>query len=208
MTVVLRYHPFTRAAGVTPILEEVGVPYELDYVDLLAGEHKQQEHKRLNAMGKLPTLIDGDAVISEVAAIGMYLADRYAPGRMAPALDDPRRGPYLRWCVYGPSVVEPCTMARSSKWEYSPASAGFGTYDEMMDTLVRGVGDGPWLLGDQFTVADQLLGGTVAWLQRFGMLEQHPVLVEWVSRVRTRPAHARGLAVNERIIEERGLARG
>ncbi len=205
MTLTLKHHPFTRAAGVMPLLEEVGAPYELEWVDARNGEQKRPEHKALNAMGKVPVLIDGDAVVSEVAAIGMYLADRYAAGRLAPALDDPRRGPYLRWCVYGPSVVEPCCSARASKWDYDPSSAGFGTYEEMMQTLVQGVGDGPYLLGEQFTIADALLGGTVGWMMQFKMMDEHPTLVAWVERIRARPAHARAAAVNAKVIEEHGL---
>ena len=63
-------------------------------------------------MGKLPTLVDGDLVVTEAAAIALYLADRYAPGRLAPALDDPRRGTYLRWSFFAPSVIEPAVMAK------------------------------------------------------------------------------------------------
>jgi len=208
MSIVLRHHPFTRAAGVVPMLEEVGAAYTLEYVDLKAGEHKQPEHKALNGMGKVPVLIDGEAVVSEVAAIGVYLADRYALGRLAPALDDPRRGPYLRWCFYAPSVVEPCCMARASKWEYSPSSAGFGTYEEMLDTLEAGIGDGPWLLGDQCTMADLILGGTVGWMMQFGMLDKRPAFEAWVGRLKALPSSVRAAEINGAIIAEKGLAPG
>jgi glutathione S-transferase len=207
MTITLRHHPFTRAANVVWFLEEVGVPYALEWVDLRQGEHKLPGHKALNAMGKLPVLLDGDAVVSEVAAIGMYLADRYAPGRLAPALDAADRGAYLRWCVYGPSVVEPCAMAHSSKWDYNPASAGFGTWEEMHDTLERGIGDGPWILGDTFTMADMLLGGTLRWMLQFKMVEPRPPLVAWVERLNARPASVKAAAINAAIVEERGLGR-
>ncbi len=206
MTITLRHHPFSRAANVVWFLEELGLPYELHYVDFSAKEHKQEPHTNLNGMGKVPVLIDGDSVISEVAAIGMYLADRYALGTLAPSLDDPRRGPDRRWCVYGPSVVEPCAMAHASKWDYNPASAGFGTWAEMLDTLERGLGDGPWLLGAQFTMADMLLGGTVRWLLQFKMLEDRPAFTAYAERLNARPASIRAAGVNGAIIAERGLA--
>ncbi len=205
MTIILRHHPFSRAANVVWMLEEVGVPYELRYVDFAAGEHKADEHRGLNAMGKLPVLIDDDAVISESAAIGVYLADRYSSGDLAPALDDPARGPYLRWCFYGPSVVEPCCMAHASKWEYRAASAGFGTYESLLDTLERGIGDGPWLLGDRFTMADVVLGGTVRFMLQFKMLEARPRFTEYAERLSARPAAVAAAAVNARVIQERGL---
>ena len=86
MSIVLRHHPYTRAANAVWMLEEVGVPYELAWVDFTKGEQKSPEHRALNTMGKLPVLLDDGVAISESAAIGLYLADRYAPGRLAPAL--------------------------------------------------------------------------------------------------------------------------
>ena len=107
MAIVLYHHPYSRAAGVLWMLEEVGVEYELRHTDILTGAHKAPAIVALNAMGKLPTLTDGDVVVTEVAAIGLYLADRYASGRLAPALDDPARGTYFRWSLFAPSVIEP-----------------------------------------------------------------------------------------------------
>ena len=85
MSIVLYHHPFSRAAGVVWMLEEVGVPYELRFVDIMKGGHKAAEIVALNPMGKLPILTDGDAVVTESAAIGLYLADRYSLGRLAPS---------------------------------------------------------------------------------------------------------------------------
>lgn len=207
MTITLRHHPFSRAAGVVRMLEEVGVAYTLEYVDLRKAEQKAPGHVALNGMGKVPVLIDGEAIVSETAAIGVYLADRYAGGRLAPSIDAPERGGFLRWCFYAPSVVEPCCMARGSKWEYSPAQAGFGTYAELLDTLEGGIGDGPWLLGEQFTMADVILGGTVAWMLQFGMLDKRPAFVAWTERLMARPASVRAAEINAAIVAERGLGR-
>jgi glutathione S-transferase len=102
MSLVLYHHPYSRAAGVLWMLEELGVDYELRFVDMLAGAHKVPELLALNPMGKLPILTDGDQVVTEVAAIGLYLADRYALGRLAPNFDDPKRGTYLRWTLLLP----------------------------------------------------------------------------------------------------------
>jgi glutathione S-transferase len=187
------------------MLEEVGCEYELRFVDLMAGEQKSADHVKLNPMGKLPTLLDGDAVITEGAAIGLYLADRYALGRLSPALDDPRRGEYFRWALYGPSVVEPCVTAKGHDWDYKPAQVGWGTHEAMLSTLEHAIGDGPWLLGETFTMADLILGQTVRWLMMFGMLEKRPSFEQYAQRLGERPAVKRGDAINERIREERGL---
>src|SRR5262249_14362831 len=115
MAIVLYHHPFSRAANVVWMLEEVGAPYELRFVDLMKGAHKTPELLALNPMGKLPILTDGDAVVTESAAIGLYLADRYAYGRLAPKVDDPNRAAYLRWSFFAPSVVEPGAMAKQNE---------------------------------------------------------------------------------------------
>src|SRR6185312_1316872 len=68
MALTLHHHPFSRAAGVVWTLEEVGVPYDLKFVDFAKGEHKSPEHLALNPMGKIPVLVDGDTVVTEGAA--------------------------------------------------------------------------------------------------------------------------------------------
>lgn len=206
MTIRLFHHPFSRAANTVWALEEVGVPYELEYVDMASGAHKQPPVRALNPMGKLPVLVDGGAVITEAAAIALYLADRYAPGKLAPALDAPERGAYLRWAFYAPSVIEPGCLAHSAKLEYRASAAGFGTYPEMLDTISVAVGKGPWLLGEQFTMADLVFGGTLAYLTTFNMLEKRPEYLAYTERLGARPAAVKAKAINGRIIAERGLS--
>ena len=207
MTLTLQHHPFTRAAGTVWALEEVGIEYELQYVDMMAGEQKQEGTVEHNRMGKIPTLLDGDVVVTEAAAIALYLGDRYAPHRLAPALDAPERATYLRWSLYAPSVIEPGCLAKAARWDFRPAQAGWGTYEEMLDTISAAIGDGPWLLGDQFSMADVIFGGTVGWMTQFEMLDQRPEYMQYVERCRSRDAYRRSREINDRIIEERGLAR-
>lgn len=207
MSIVLYHHPWSRAASVVWMLEEVGVPYELRFVDILAGEQASDAHRALNTMGKIPVLVDGEAVISETAAIGVYLADRYAPGTLAPALDDPARGAFLRWAFYAPSVVEPGCMAHSSGWAFKPGSAGFGSYENLLATLSAGVSPGPWLLGERFTMADVILGATLRWMLGFGMIEKRPEFVAYADRLGERPALKAADARNAAIIAERGIGR-
>jgi len=206
MAISLHHHPFTRATTAHWMLEEVGVDYALHYVDLKAGAHKAPEFLAVNPMGKVPTLIDGEVVITESAAIGLYLADRYAPGVLSPALDDPARAAYLRWSLFGSAVVEPAAYARQADWDYSASSAGWGTFEEMNTTLDHAIGDGPFLLGDRFTMADVILGATVRFLLMFGMLDKRPVLEGYVERLQARPAWRRSSVANAAIIAERGLA--
>lgn len=205
MSVVLFHHPFTRAANVVWMAEEAGCDYTLRYVDIMKGAHKTPEILALNPMGKLPILVDGDTVVTESAAIGLYLADRYAPGRLAPALDDPARGTWLRWSLFAPSVIEPGSMANAAKWEFKPAQAGWGSQDAMLATMEAAIGRGPWLLGDRFTMADVIFGGTIRFMLRFGMLEPRPVFTDYAARLGERPALQASDAKNAAVMAEHGI---
>jgi len=205
MSIVLYHHPFSRASGTVWMLEEVGVPYEIRYVDIMAGVQKSPELLALNPMGKLPVLTDGDAVITEGAAIGVYLADRYAAGRLAPALDDPKRGTYLRWSFFAPSVIEPGSMAKAAKWDFKPGQAGWGDHEAMLDAMTAALTPGPFLLGDTFSMADVIFGGTVRFMLQFGMLEKRPVFTEYAERLAARPALQKANAKNAEIGAANGL---
>lgn len=192
----LYYHPMSRAAGVVWMLEELGLDYELVPVDIQAGEQKTEGHLALNRMGKIPVLDDGGVVISEGAAIAVYLADRYALGRLAPALDAPERAAYLRWCFFAPSVVEPACMAHAAGWTYRSGSAGFGEYERVLETLEEALSAGPWLLGETFTMADAVLGGTLRYMLMFKMIEPREVFTAYVARLAERPALIRADEIN------------
>jgi len=203
----LFHHPFSRAATVLWMLEELDVPYTVEHVDIMTGANKSPEFLALNTMGKLPTLVDGETIVTETAAIGMYLADRYSSGTLAPALDDPARGTYLRWICYGPSVIEPCAYARASQWDYKPASAGWGTWESMHETVEAAIGDGPYLLGDRFTMADVCFGATVRFMMQFNMIEKRPAFEAYVARLNERPANRKAEAINHASIEAHGLGK-
>lgn len=187
------------------MLEEVGVPYELRWVDMMKGEQKSPELVAKNPMGKLPILTDDELVVTEVAAIGLYLADRYAAGRLAPNLDDPARGTYLRWSFFAPSVVEPGSMAKAAGWDFKPGQAGWGEYAAMIDAMASAVTGRDFLLGAQFSMADVVFGGTLRYMLGFGMLEARPVFEDYVKRLNERPALQRADARNAAIRKEHGL---
>lgn len=88
-------------------LEEIGQPFERNVLSLRAGEHKKPDYLAINPSGKVPALVDGEEVITESAAICTYLADKYADARLAPAVNSPHRGEYLRWMFFTVGVMEP-----------------------------------------------------------------------------------------------------
>lgn len=207
MAITLYHHPFSRAANVVWMLEEVGVDYELRFVDIQKGEQKQADLIALNPMGKLPTLRDGEQIVTESAAIGLYLADRYASGRLAPKLDDPSRGTYLRWALFAPSVLEPGSMAKMGGWEYQPGSAGWGTYEAIIAAMESAIQGRDFVLGEAFSMADVIFGGTIRYMLRVKLLEPKPVFTQYAERLSARPACQRADARNAEIVKEHGLGR-
>lgn len=205
MGIVLYHHPFSRAAGVVWSLEEVGVPYELVHVDIMKGEQKAPDFLAKNPMGKLPTLTDGDLVVTEAAAIALYLGDRYAYGTLTPKVDEPKRGTYLRWAFFAPSVIEPGATAKLNKWEAKPGQVGWGAYDAMLTTMKASLSTGPFLLGDTFSMADVVFGGTLRYMLQFGMVEKETEFTSYVERITARPAYKRAEAKNEEIRKAHGL---
>jgi len=207
MSLVLYHHPYSRAATVLWMLEEIATDYELRFVDLLSGAHKAPELLALNPMGKLPILTDGEQVITEVAAIGLYLADRYALGRLAPKFDDAQRGTYLRWSLFAPSVIEPGAIAKMNNWEAKPSQVGWGTAESMLQAIEFAIRGKDYLLGDSFSMADVIFGGTIRYMLRFKMLEPTPALTAYDERLAARPALQRAEARNNAVIQERGIGR-
>lgn len=206
MSIVLYHHPYTRAANSVWMLEEVGVPYELRFVDFAAGGQKAPEILALNPMGKLPILTDGEVVVTESAAIGLYLADRYSKANLAPGLDDPARGTYLRWSLFAPSVIEPGSMAKLAGWTYKEGAAGWGSYDAMVESMRSALRGRSFVLGDRFSMADVIFGGTIRYMLSFKMLQPEPIFEAYAARLAERPALQRATARNAAVCEAHGLA--
>ncbi|MEZ4302554.1 MAG: glutathione S-transferase N-terminal domain-containing protein, partial [Polyangiaceae bacterium] len=103
----LYFAPRTRATRPRWLLEQLGEPYELVNVDLEKGEHKQLPYLRIHPLGRVPALVDGDAVIFESIAICMYLADKYPEKKLAPPVGTPERGQYYQWMLFAASELEP-----------------------------------------------------------------------------------------------------
>ena len=182
--------PKTRSARALWMLEEAGVDYERQLIDLRSPEReKNEEFLEASPMGKVPALADGEVRMSESAAICLYLADRYCAGTLAPAIDDPRRGRFLYWLMYTPAVVEPSMAEKFSGVESNRARNGWGDFELMIATWEQGLGDKQWILGDNFSAADVMLGSSAVFLQMFGMLPESPTLTAYAERCMAREAY-------------------
>jgi len=187
------YHsPNTRSSGALVLLEELGADYELRVVNMKAGEQRGSAYLAVNPMGKVPAVTHGDALVTEQVAIFLYLADLFPQAQLAPALDDPLRGPYLRWLVYYAAAFEPAIVDRAMKREQAPlAMSPYGDYETMLKTLTDRLARGNYILGERFSAADILWGTALGWTTMFKLVPETPVIMEYVERINARPAVAK-----------------
>ncbi len=192
----LYWAPQTRSTRALWMLEEAGIDYELELVDIRGAERQDApEFLEASPMGKVPALIDGDVHMSESAAICLYLADRYSAGKLSPAIDDASRGKFLYWLMYTPAVVEPAMAEKFSDTETNRGRNAWGDFDLMIQTWEQGLGDAEWILGDAFSAADVMLGSSAVFLQMFGMMPESPQLKGYAERCLARDAYQKAVAI-------------
>ena len=183
------------------MLEEIGEPYDLHVLSLSKGEQRAPDYLAVNPMGKVPALKHGDTVITEAAAICTYLADEFPQARLNVPVGDPRRGTYLRWLFFAPSCIEPAITDRAFPRKEEPRRGmlGYGDFDTVMSVVAAAVEPGPYLMGEQFTAADVVLGSTLRWGMMFGILPKRPEFVAYVGRLEQRPALKRAIALDQEL---------
>ena len=191
-TITLFYAPHTRATGTRLLLEELGAPYTLHVLNLKAGEHRRPAYLAVNPMGKVPAVLHGDALVTEQGAIFTYLADLFPEAGLTPALDDPLRGPYLRWMFFYGSCLEPAVADRYMQHPPPPqAMSPYGSFDSVMTTILTQLEGGPWLFGERFTAADVLWGMALSWLTAFKLVPDDPPVKAYLNRFNARPLVAK-----------------
>lgn len=201
-TLTLFHNPRSRSAGARVLLEALGVDYRVQPLDFAKGETRSPEFLAINPLGKLPTLMHDGAVVTEQVAITIYLADRFPAAGLAPAVDDPRRGPYLRWLAYYGSAFEPALVDHAFKRDPLPPSQSvYGDYDTVINTLIDQLGRADYLLGDTPTAADLLWGIGLKWTTEFGIVPKHPVILAYIARVQAHPAVLRAQALDAELAE-------
>jgi glutathione S-transferase len=202
------YHaPNTRSSGVRVLLEELGVPYRLHALNMRTGEHLQGAYRAVNPMGKVPAIRHGEALVTEQAAVYLYLADLFPEAGLAPAATDPARAAYLRWMVFYGSCFEPAVIDRHLQREPGPrAMSAYADYDSMIARVSEALAPGPYLLGARFSAADILWGSALGWTMGFGLVAPDPVLTAYVERVRSRPAFQAVVAADARLAAEHEAA--
>lgn len=196
MTMKLYWAPRTRAFRILWLLEEIGAPYELVRVDVLAGAPAGSPLRAANPMGKVPALEDGAAKMGESSAIALYLADRFPEAGLAPALSDPLRATYLHWMIFTGTCIEPAMVQKMTALQMPEIAAGWGSTQRVLDVLEARLTEGPYVLGAQFSAADVLLSTGIGYgIHLLKVFPALPVFTDYLARCQARPAYARAQAI-------------
>jgi glutathione S-transferase len=202
--IVFHHNPMSRGRIVHFMLEELGAPYRMVLHDFEKREQKTPGYLAVNPMGKIPAIEHRGTIVTESAAICAYLADAFPAARLAPALDDPSRGAYLRWLFFGAGCVEPAMVDHMFKRPpvERPSALGYGSYEDTLATLEGAITPGPFVLGDRFSAADVYIGSQIGYGLMTKSLEPRPTFVAYVARIGDRPAFRRMTAKNEELTKK------
>lgn len=202
--IVFYTNPQSRGRIAHFMLEEVGAPYRVEVLDFEKGEHKKPDYLAINPMGKVPAIVHNGTIITECAAICTYLADAFPKAGLAPALDDPARGTYLRWMFFANGCIEPAMVDKmfNRPEPDRPGAIGYGSYDNVVKTLESLLATGPWILGDKFSAVDVYLGSQIGWAMMTKALAPSPVLGGYAARLTERPAYKRSVEHCDRLAAE------
>jgi glutathione S-transferase len=199
--IVFYHNPMSRAQIVHWMLEEIRAPYRVELLSFDKREHKTAAFLAVNPMGKLPTIVHRNTIVTESAAICAYLADAFPAARLAPGNEEPARGTYFRWMFFGAGCVEPAVVDRMLGRPSERTNAlGYGTYDDTLNTLEKALTPGPYLLGDRFSAADVYIGSQVGFAMMTKAIEPRPVFQNYHARLAERPAYKRFSGQSEELV--------
>lgn len=192
-SVVFYTNPMSRGRIVHWMLEEAGAPYRVELLSFENNDHKKPEYLAINPMGKVPAIVHRGVVVTEAAAICAYLADAFPKAELAPALDDPARGTYLRWLFFGAGCLEPAIIDRmfDRPPPARPTALGYGSYEATLNALEKAIQPGPFVLGARFSAADVYLCAQIGWGTQTKALEARPAFQQYSARCTQRPAYQR-----------------
>ncbi len=184
----------TRSLRVLWGLHELGLDFEFVPINLLAGEARTPEFLALNPAGKLPVLVDGDLVLTESAAIVMYLAEKYQDRGLLPG-DLHERAQMYRWIMFAMTELE-APLWRIAKHtvlypehKRSPADIALAREDfcEMASVLDRHLEGRRFIVGETFSAADCVTAYLMDWASEEALLEGFPQLQSYLDRMYARP---------------------
>jgi glutathione S-transferase len=168
---------FSRAAIVKFYLEELKLPYEFVMLDMQAGEHRKPEFLALNPMGKVPTLMDGNFVLSESGAILLYLAQKYDPSY--PTTIEQQAELY-QWILFANSTLATGVFGEARERE-TPL---------LLTPLSDRLQQSTFIVGESFSIADVAVGSALAYIPMMLKIDlsPYPGIIGYLQRFSERPS--------------------
>lgn len=198
-------HPMSRGQTARWALHEVGAEYEQVIVEWTA---KPAALLEANPMGKVPTLVhhseDGDQVVTEAAAICLYLAEAEPDAGLLPGASE--KADYFRYTFFASGPMEAAVINNAMGWSVDDpqkqGTLGYGSFDRMVEALDTMLDGRDYVCGARFTMADVYVGSQVDWLLNFKLLPEKDSFVAYAQRLREREAYKAAKAVDAALIAE------
>ncbi|WP_041683387.1 glutathione S-transferase family protein [Pusillimonas sp. T7-7] len=184
----------TRSLRARWALQELDAEFEFVPVNILAGENRHPDFLRLNPTGKLPVLVDGDLVLTESAAIVMYLAEKYGAKRLMPA-DLSERAQAYRWSMFAVTELEqPLWRIARHSFVYPedkrlPQDIALAKEEfvSMAAILDRHLDGREFIVGNTISIADCVTAYVLDWGNENGLIDNFPNLKAYLERMYARP---------------------
>ena len=197
----LFHAPQSRSLSVLILLKELNIDFDLQVLNIQKQENLKPEFLAINPLGKVPTLKHNDAIVTEQVAIYLYLADLHSLGDLAPAIDDPLRGPYVRWLTFYAGCFEPALCDKGQERDAGPRNMSpYGELDAVIGAVQAQLEQGPYLLGDRFTAADLLWGTALWWCTSFGLVESTPAIKDYIEQILNRPSFVEANKIDAALV--------
>lgn len=179
---------WTRSSRLVWLLEEIGAAYDIRYCDIARMDGTgARDPRNPHPDGKVPALLHGDVLVTECAAVALYLTDLFPGAGLGAPVGSPERGAYLTWLAWIAGEMEPAFWARISGATEGDATAQ-ARYDAVVARLFGALERGPYLMGQRFTAVDVMAGSALAWARDYS--PPSAALDAWLERILERPANA------------------
>jgi glutathione S-transferase len=191
-------NPMSRGQIAHWMLEELGQPYSINWLDWGPNGNKSADYLAINPMGKVPTIRHDGKVVTEAAAICLYLADAFPQAKLKP-VHAGELADYYRYTFFAAGPVEQAVTSRALGWqvpEGRDGMAGFGSFDAAIGALEQLLTGRDYVCGSTFTAADVYVGSTVDWGLMFKSIPTRPAFEDYAARLRERPAYKSAKAIN------------
>ena len=188
----LFHAPWSRSSRLVWLIEELGADARIEYCDIVRGDGSgARDPKNPHPDGKVPALLHDDVLITESGAIAVYLSGLHPEAGLGFPPAAPQRGALLSWMFWAAGEMEPALWGKISGAVDTDPTARL-RYQQAMDRLIEALWEGPWLMGDQFTIADVIIGSALGWGRQH--LPDSPVFDRYLERLNQRPARIRAEA--------------